>query len=59
MAGGERREDPACALCGATEDLLPDPNLEGVWICRRCRDRTEAHQAAIEHGYDDEEPAIE
>lgn len=59
MAGGERREDPACALCGATEDLVPDPNLESVWICRRCLERTEAHQAAIEHGYDDEEPAIE
>ncbi len=52
-------EENTCALCGASEDLSPDPNLEDVWICRACRERGEAHRKAIEHGYDDEEPKIE
>ena len=48
-----------CALCGSDEDLVPDPNLEGIYICGACQARSDNHSAAIDHGYDDEEPKIE
>ena len=51
--------EPSCARCGARGDLVPDPELEGIWYCRRCKSREDEHQAIIEHGYDDEEPQYE
>ena len=48
-----------CAICGSEKNLQPDPNLDEVWICEVCLARRDDHQAAIDHGYDDEEPRIE
>ncbi len=48
-----------CALCGSEIELQPDPNVDGIWVCAACLARRDDHQAAIDHGYDDEEPKIE
>ncbi len=54
-------EEPekACVYCGELENLKPDPNLEEIWVCAACQARSDNHSAAIDHGYDDEEPKIE
>lgn len=53
MGGPERH----CVYCGATEELVPDEELEEVWYCAPCLGRREEHQAVIDHGFDDEEPS--
>jgi len=48
-----------CVYCGGREDLTQDANLEGIWVCRSCRERQDSHQSLIDFGFDDEEPRIE
>ena len=50
---------PHCAKCWETENLVADPNMDGIWICRACLERDRRHQAVIDHGFDDEEPRVE
>ena len=52
-------EDLQCVYCGSKEDLVEDENLEEIWICGACLARRDAHQSAIDYGFDDEEPAVE
>ena len=52
-------EERKCELCGATGDLICDPVFDYIWYCRSCLERDQGHQAAIDHGLDDEDPRIE
>ncbi len=53
-----KREAPACILCGATERLQPDAELEDVYYCERCWQRYQLQQRAIDEGYEPE-PQVE
>lgn len=48
----------ACTLCGAEEDLVPDENVDGLWICRPCLERAAAQNELIRRGIE-EEPDVE
>jgi hypothetical protein len=50
--------DRACYSCGAEEDLVPDENVDEVWICRTCLARVEAQNELIRRGLE-EEPDVE
>ena len=49
-------DEKSCAMCGATEDLIEDPNVEGVFHCRVCLDRSRKQDSSIEDGMDEEPP---
>ena len=59
---GTRREDPvfdeACYRCGAEEDLVEDPRVAGLHVCRACLERVERQNEMIERGLE-EEPGVE
>lgn len=47
-------EKRSCMKCGATEDLRPDPNIEGMYFCGECWKEREKLEWAQQHGYADE-----
>ncbi|HEY4682543.1 MAG TPA: hypothetical protein VIH17_04755 [Candidatus Acidoferrales bacterium] len=47
-------EKGSCMKCGATEDLRPDPNIEGMYFCGECWKEREKLEWAQKHGYADE-----
>ena len=56
--GVTRDDDRACYRCGALDELVPDENVDEVWICRPCLARVEAQNEAIRSGME-EEPDVE
>ncbi len=38
----------ACVLCGATQDLVRDEQVEGVFYCPKCLERHRRHGQQIE-----------
>jgi len=40
-------ESAACIYCGATEDLVPDENMEDLYYCRTCLDKHLRHRQQI------------
>lgn len=53
-------EDAGCALCGSDQELVPDPDIADLFICRTCLARARDHDAAIHiHGFEADEPKIE
>ena len=54
----ESVEERACYRCGAEEELVPDENVDGVWICRACLARVEAQNELIRGGLE-AEPDVE
>jgi len=43
-------EERSCEKCGATENLRPDPNIEGLWFCASCWEEREKTTRAQEAG---------
>ncbi|MBL7033434.1 MAG: hypothetical protein ISR91_04750, partial [Candidatus Delongbacteria bacterium] len=40
------------SICGSTEQLRPDTQLEDVYYCGRCWERARRQQQAIDEGYE-------
>ncbi len=45
-----------CIYCGATDDLVQDENLEGLYYCPRCLDRHIRHGQQIDDRGEAEPP---
>jgi len=54
----DRAPDEACALCGEEEELVEDPNVSGLYVCRRCLERVAEQNERLARGLDDE-PVVE
>lgn len=50
--------DRECYRCGAEDDLVEDPQVEGLHICRPCLERVERQNEMIARGLE-EEPGVE
>lgn len=46
----------ACVYCGATEDLVRDDHLEGLFYCPKCLDRHVRHGQQIDDRGEAEPP---
>lgn len=50
--------DRECYRCGADDDLVEDPRVEGLHVCRACLERVERQNEMIARGLE-EEPGVE
>ncbi|MBC8478742.1 hypothetical protein H8D51_04280 [bacterium] len=48
----ESEDAEQCSICGSTEQLRPDTQLEDVYYCGRCWERARRQQQAIDEGYE-------
>lgn len=56
-AEAKRSEEPAaCVYCGATDDLVQDEHLEGLFYCPRCLERHLRHGQQIDDRGEAEPP---
>jgi hypothetical protein len=56
-AEAKRSGDPAaCVYCGATDDLVQDEHLEGLYYCPRCLERHLRHGQQIDDRGEAEPP---
>jgi hypothetical protein len=53
---GPGREPYACVYCGATEDLVPDQDIEDLHYCRTCLEKHLRHDRQIEERGEAEPP---
>ena len=49
-------EVAACVYCGATENLVADDHLEGLFYCPSCLDRHQRHSQQIDDRGEAEPP---
>ncbi len=50
--------DRECHLCHATQELVPDPNFDFLFLCRTCLTHWEDHLRQIEER-DEPPPSVE